>query len=66
MIEGERIAILETKVDGLTKMSEAIMTNHIPHIQARLDLIDNKLSRWGGVIAVLAAAAPFIADFILK
>lgn len=42
MDKHEEIGVHE-RVKGLEVNVETIMTNHLPHIQARVDLIDSKL-----------------------
>lgn len=65
-LEVERIATLEAKVDGLIKMNESIMTNHLPHIQARLESLETKMAYWAGGLAVLIALSQILSDYLMK
>lgn len=60
----ERIAVLESKVDGLVQMNEKIMTNHLPHIQAAVDDLHTKMTYWSGGIAALVAASSLLTKFL--
>jgi hypothetical protein len=64
--ELERIAVLESKVDGLVKMNETVMSNHLPHLQERLESIEKKLAYWGGGLATLIAASQILSDVLVK
>lgn len=58
------IAVLKTKVDGVQDDVKTIMTNHLPHIQAKLDTIDKKLAYWtGGMAAIVSAVQILIKIF---
>jgi hypothetical protein len=42
------------------------MTNHLPHIQDKVDKIEDKLALWSGAIIIIGIIAPYILEKILK
>lgn len=62
--EGYFRGSIETRVRGLEQNVEKIMTNHLPHIQDRLDKLDAKLG-WilTSLIGVLMALVANLIKF---
>lgn len=54
------IAVLKTQVQDLRDSVNKIETNHLPHIQNRLDKIENKMAYYAGALAVLSVILKFI------
>lgn len=51
----ERLARVETNV-------ETILTNHLPHIQARLDTMDNKF--WAIILLLISTLVAVLATYL--
>lgn len=61
-----KIGKLEVKMEGVEKNVEKIMSNHLPHIQAKIDAVHDKQTYWGGALAVLVVIVPIIINLISK
>lgn len=51
---------IEERVFNLANEVEKIMSNHLPHIQARLDSVEKKLAYYAGGIVVATAIVQFL------
>lgn len=67
------IARLDERVGGLNEKVDTILTNHLPHIQKSIgnledkhDKTNEKLSFWGGALAVISFLIPIILFIIGK
>ena len=61
-----KIAVLEEKHNNLEGKVDKILDNHLPHIQDKLDSVENKQNYWGGAIAILTILLPIIYNYLLK
>ncbi|MFA5365418.1 MAG: hypothetical protein WC325_09595 [Candidatus Bathyarchaeia archaeon] len=62
----DRIIRLEEQYKDMSEKVDKIMTNHLPHIQEKVDKIENKLAIWSGAIIIIGIIAPYILEKILK
>lgn len=62
----DRIIRLEERDRALEEKIDKIMTNHLPHIQDKVDKIEDKLALWSGAIIIIGIIAPYILEKILK
>lgn len=51
--EKVEIAVLQTEMRSVKEDISTIMTNHLPHLQSRLDSIERKLAYYAGGIVVI-------------
>lgn len=56
------IGKLQTNVESLEKNVDAIMSNHLPHLQEELEKVKLHLAGWAGGITV----ATFVANWLFK
>lgn len=61
-----KIAVIETKIQNLEEKVDTVISNHLPHIQARVDKIENKLALWSGAIIILGIILPYFLDKLFK
>lgn len=57
---GKEIGALQSDVKGLKKSVDTILTNHLPHIEKRLDKLEQKLAYWAGAIMALTVILKYI------
>jgi hypothetical protein len=62
----DRIIRLEEQYKDMSEKVDKIMTNHLPHIQDKVDKIEDKLALWSGAIIIIGIIAPYILEKILK
>ena len=62
----EQICENKKDISVVDAKGERILTNHLPHIQDKVDKINIRLAWIGGAIAVISFIMPFIAPFIIK
>jgi hypothetical protein len=62
----ERLAVLETKIDEIKKNLEQILCNHIPHLEERVDKLENNYARIIGYAAGVGAVVAIIIQFLIK
>ncbi len=60
------IAVLKTQVKELQTSVDKILDNHLPHIQDRLDTIDNRQAKYAGGLAVLTVVIPILINIFFK
>ena len=59
----ERISCLETKVDLMSSNIEKILENHLPHLEAKMESLENKIYYFTGALAIII---PILVWFINK
>ncbi len=67
----ERISTLEEQYKGVREDVKEIKTNHLPHIQDSLDLLDKRLdkiditlAKWGFAVVILVAVIQFVSPWV--
>lgn len=66
-----KLAVLWERVDNLQDDITEIKTNHLPHLQAKLDELSNEfiatriqIAKWGGAIIILGILLPYILQWM--
>lgn len=56
------IAVLHERVERIDAAVDKILTNHLPHLEEKVDAIERKMAYYAGAVAVLVV----VANYLLK
>ena len=62
----ERLAILETKMDGMNAKLNTLINNHLPHIETRIGKLEYFKAKAVGYAAGVGAAVGIIIHLVSK
>jgi Mg2+ and Co2+ transporter CorA len=60
------VTTLKERVNNISTDVNTIMTNHLPHLQDKVNNIERKQALWSGAIIILGIIFPYFLNLIFK